>query len=290
MNRYKRFLVPTAAVLMAIVSCQKMERPALGDYPQDYTTVPTTPLRFFASFDSSAPEHSQINKRFRDSISDYPSFFPSSNVKVAPGVAGTAVSGGNLVYNNANDWGMSSSFTVAFWEKNNVPQTEPEWLFTLPSKDGWTASNFTAFVEHKGGGSTSTDAVVKLIWGVDADQWFEFTAGNGKMPGNLLNNEWHHMAFVYDETTSKLTYYVDGVALTGLPPVLTDVKKGGSPRGPAQFVNPTGFVVGGWSKHGGFGGSTDSWIQTWKGGLDQFRLYNKVLSATEIAALYNSRM
>jgi Concanavalin A-like lectin/glucanases superfamily len=290
MKRYNRLLIPTVVVLLAMVGCQKMKRPPLGDYPQDYTTVPTTPLRFFASFDSSAAEHSQINKRFRDSISDYPSFFPSSNVKVAPGITGTSVSGGNLVYNNANDWGASTSFTVAFWEKNTVPQSEPQWLFTLPSKDGWTASNFTAFVEHQGGGSTSSEAVVKLIWGVDADQWFEFTAGNGKMPGNLLNNEWHHLAFVYDETTSKLSYYVDGVALTGLPAGLTDVKKGGAPRGPAQFVNPVGFVVGGWSKHGGFGGSTDSWIQPWKGGLDQFRLYNKALSATEVAALFNSKM
>ena len=289
MKLYNRSLIATAIMLLAMVSCQKMERPPLGDYPQDYTTVPTTPLRFFASFDSSEAEHSQINKRFRDSISDYPSFFPSSNVKVVPGVTGTAESGGTVVYNNANDWGASSSFTVAFWEKNTVPQSEPQWLFTLPSKDGWTASNFTAYIEHQNAGSTSSDAVIKLIWGVDADQWFEFTGAN-KMPGNILNDQWHHLAFVYDETTSQLTYYVDGVALTGLPSNLTDVKKGGNPRGPAQFVNPVGFVVGGWSKHGGFGGAGDSWIQPWKGGLDQFRLYNKVLSATEVAALFNSKM
>lgn len=289
MKLFNRFLW-SAALIAGITSCQKMDRPALGEYPQDYTTTPTTPLRFFASFDSSKAEHSQINKRFRDSISDYPSFFPSSDVRVIPGVTGTAVSGGTLVYNNANDFGASSSFTVAFWEKNTVPQNEPQWLFTLPSKDGWTASNLTAFVEHQNGGSTATDAVVKVVWGPDADQWFEFTAANGKMPGNLLNNEWHHMAFVYDETTSKLTYYVDGQALTGLPAALTDVKKGGNPRGAAQFVNPVGFVIGGWSKHGGFGGSTDAWIQPWKGALDQFRLYNKALTATEVAALYNSKM
>ncbi|HEV8286823.1 MAG TPA: LamG domain-containing protein [Chitinophagaceae bacterium] len=275
--------------LMAVTSCQKMNRPALGDFPKDYTTTPTTPLRFFVPFDSSAPEHSQINKRFRDSISNYPSFFPSSDVKVVPGIKATAAGGGAVVYTSANDWGKSSSFTVAFWEKNTVPQNEPQWLFTLPSKDGWTNSNFTAYVEHQNAGSTSTNAVIKLVWGVDADQWFEFKDAN-KMPGNLLNNQWHHLAFVYDETTSKLAYYVDGVALTGLPSNLTDVKKGANPRGPAQFANPVGFVIGGWSKQGGFGGAQDSWIQPWKGGLDQFRLYNKALSATEVAALYNSKL
>ena len=289
MKIFNRFSI-LALTVTVVASCQKMDRPPLGEYPQDYTTTPTTELRFFTSFDSSSAEHAQINKRFRDSISNYPSFFPSSNVHVFPGITGTAVGGGPLVYTNANDWGASSSFTIAFWEKNNVPQNEPQWLFTLPSKDGWTASNFTAFVEHQNAGSTTSEAVIKFVWGVDADQWFEFTAGNGKMPGNLLNNEWHHMAIVYDETTSKLSYYVDGAQLTGLPPAVTDVTKGGAPRGPAQFVNPIGFVIGGWSKHGGFGGSTDSWIQPWKGNLDQFRLYNKVLTASEIAALYNAKM
>ena len=281
------FSIVTAGLVIS--SCQKMTRPALGDYPEDYTTTPTTPLRFFAPFDSTAPEHSQINKRFRDSISNYPSFFPNSNVTVVPGIKGTAENGGALVYNNANDWGKSNSFTVAFWEKNTVPQNEPQWLFTLPSKDGWAANNLTAFIDHQNTGSSTTEATVKLVWGPDADQWFEF-AGANRMQAPILNNQWHHLAFVYDETTSKLTYYVDGVALTGLPSSLTDAKKNGSPRGAAQFVNPVGFVIGGWSKHGGFGGSTDSWIQPWKGSLDQFRLYNKALSATEVAALFNSKL
>ena len=288
MKIFNRLLILIAVVLV-IASCQKMKRPPLGDYPQDYTTTPTTPLRFYANFDSSEAEQSQINKRFRDSISKYPSFFPSSNVKVIPGIRGTAEFGGSVVYNNANDWGNSTSFTVAFWEKNTVPQNEPQWLFTLPSKDGWTNSNFTAFVEHQNGGSTSTDMVIKLIWGVDADQWLEFVGPN-KMHGNLLNNQWHHLAFVYDQTTSKITYYVDGAALTGLPSNLTDIVKSGGPMGPAQFKTPTGFVIGGWAKHGGFGGAQDSWIQPWKGGMDQFRLYNKALSATEVAALYNSKL
>jgi len=274
---------------LVITSCQKMERPPLGDYPEDYTTTPATPLRFYVPFDSTLPEHSQINKRFRDSISNYPSFFPNSTVTVVPGIRGTAENGGSVVYNNANDFGQSKSFTVAFWEKNTVPQNEPQWLFTLPSKDGWAANNLTAFVEHQNGGSTATHAVVKIVWGPDADQWFEFVGAN-KMPGNLLNNQWHHLAFVYDETTSKFTYYVDGAALTGLPSNLTNAVKNGSPRGAAQFVNPVGFVIGGWSKHGGFGGSTDSWIQPWKGSLDQFRLYNKALSASEVAALFNSKL
>lgn len=285
MKLVNRIFLSLPAMMLLLASCQKMKRPELGDYPQDYTTVPTTPLRFFASMDSSAAEHSQINKRFRDSISNYPSFFPSSSVKVIAGAKGTAVSGGTLVYNNANDFGSAQSWTVAFWEKNTVPQNEPQWLFTLPSKDYWHNTALTAFIDHQNTGSDQNVATFKIIY---EDQWFEFVNAN-KMPGNLLNNQWHHIALVYDQTTSKLSYYIDGAALTGLPSNLTDVTKNGGPRGAAQFSQPVGFVVGGWSKHGGFGGAQDSWVQPWKGGLDQFRLYNKALSASEVAALYNSR-
>ncbi len=285
MKLVNRIFLSLPAMMLLLASCQKMKRPELGDYPQDYTTVPTTPLRFFASMDSSATEHSQINKRFRDSISNYPSFFPSSSVKVIAGAKGTAVSGGTLVYNNANDFGSAQSWTVAFWEKNTVPQNEPQWLFTLPSKDYWHNTALTAFIDHQNTGSDQNVATFKIIY---EDQWFEFVNAN-KMPGNLLNNQWHHIALVYDQTTSKLSYYIDGAALTGLPSNLTDVTKNGGPRGAAQFSQPVGFVVGGWSKHGGFGGAQDSWVQPWKGGLDQFRLYNKALSASEVAALYNSR-
>lgn len=284
-----RIQIAAIAVSLIMAGCQKIERPALGNYPKDVLVTPTTPLRFYANFDSTTTEHSQINKRLRDSISNYPSYFPSNDVGIISGVRGTAINHGPVVYTSANDWGSAKSFTIAFWEKNSVPQGEPQWLFTLPSKDGWTNSEFTAFVDHQGAGSTSSEAVVKFIWGSNADQWFEFK-GSNKMPGNILNNQWHHIVITYDETTSKLSYYVDGNALTGLPAAITDAKKGGNPRGSAQFVNPTGFIIGGWSKHGGLGGSQDSWIQTWKGGLDQFRLYNKVLTETEIAALYNSRL
>jgi hypothetical protein len=112
------------------------------------------------------------------------------------------------------------------------------------------------------------------------------------MPGNLLNNQWHHMAFVYDQTTSKVTYYVDGQAVPGLPASLTDLKKNGNPYGAIDFKNTYGFVVGGWNKNAdlGNGAPEDAWITPWQGGLDQFRLYNKALNASEITALFNSKL
>lgn len=98
------------------------------------------------------------------------------------------------------------------------------------------------------------------------------------------------MVFTYDAATSSLGYYVDGVPITGLPANLTTWLDGATPHGAMHLQNVSNFVLGGWNKHAGLSGPTDSWIQSWQGGLDQFRLYNKALTASEVLALYNSKL
>jgi hypothetical protein len=87
--------------------------------------------------------------------------------------------------------------------------------------------------------------------------------------------------------------YVDGVKATNVSAASsTWLDNGTTPHGAASFTNTYGFVLGGWNKHANLGNGApgDSWIQSWQGGLDQFRLYGKVLTDTEIQALYNSKM
>src|SRR5580765_6930817 len=119
--KYKSIKNLTLGFAFCVVcfSCQKMEQPALPpDYPQDNPVTPTTPLRFFLPFDSTSEAAKQINIRFADSISAYPSFFPDASTTYVPGVAGTAYQGsfGTFIhYLNANDWGKSTSFTISLW-------------------------------------------------------------------------------------------------------------------------------------------------------------------------------
>jgi hypothetical protein len=94
---------------------------------------------------------------------------------------------------------------------------------------------------------------------------------------------------VYDETTSKMTYYFDGAAVAA-PASATDVKNGGNPRGPVNLTASNNLVVGGWNKHAGLTGPTDGWISSFAGAIDQFRMYDKVLTATEVLALFNSKL
>src|SRR5512143_4234311 len=82
----KSTLLLAPVIAMGLSSCQKMSRPALGDYPKDVPVTPTTELRFYVPFDSTSPDDKQINIRFKDSISQYPSFFPDKSIGVANGV------------------------------------------------------------------------------------------------------------------------------------------------------------------------------------------------------------
>jgi hypothetical protein len=275
---------------MIITSCKKLGRPALGDYPTDDQVLPAGDLRFYVPFDFTSPE---FRYQVADSISANPSFFDATPLTIIPGVKGNAVKGKDqkgILFLNANDFKQAKSFTVSFWEKNTVPgDGKAQFVFSLPDKDYWHNSGMFLMFDHSGAGSTASGAVVKLAV---EDHWFEFTPGNGLMPGNLLDGNWHHFAVTYNETNSKLTWYVDGTALAGLPAGLTDWLDGATPHGGMKLNanSVSSFVLGGWNKHAGLPGPTDGWVQSWQGSLDQFRLYNKALSPAEIQTLFVGKL
>lgn len=268
-----------------LTSCQKMDRPALGEYQSDVPVIPTTPLRFYLPFDSTTTDAKQLNIRFADSISSYPSFFPDRSITYQEGIRGTSYMGANgvaLKYINTNDFNLATSFTVAFWIKRGV-NTRTEFLFGLQDDTyGWSHSSLFMMAEH----TTATEATVKV--GV-MDQWMEFVNAD-KLHKPMFDGNWHHWAMVYDETDSKMKYYFDGALVTGAPASATDVKNSGAPRGKLDLSKSTVLSIGGWGKHVGVPGPTDDWVGSYTGQMDQFRLYNKVLTATEIAELYNNKL
>lgn len=279
LNKISLKILAAVVTITGFTACQKMERPALGDYEADKLVAPTTPLRFYVNFDSTSADDSKLNQRFKDSISGYPSFFPDVSLTYGPGVHGTAYVGNgdkSLTYVNANDFMKSTSFTVAFWEKRNgVTGSDAEFVMSVPSAQGhWSNSAMLLIIDNKGAGTTADSAVIKLMVAEvgNGDHWFELTGAN-RMP-NILDNQWHHLAFAYDETTSNMSVYRDGALYKVLP---------WAGHGPIKFD---------WSKVTGFylGGKTTDWGKPFNGGLDQFRLYNKALSAAEVAALFNGKL
>lgn len=273
----------------AVSACQKMERPVLGEYPSDIPVTPATPLRFYVPFDSMSTDVSKkLSYRFADSISTYPSFPVNSDIGFSNGVRGTAYKGATgtaIKYVNANDLGSATSFSISMWIKQSAEAAtgRTEFYFSLVDDQyGWSHSALFMMIEH----ATTTAATLKV--GV-MDQWMEFPDGNQfKKP--ILDGNWHHLVLCYDEATSKMSYYFDGALVADAPASATDVKNGGAPRGKLNFSKSSFFVIGGWNAHVGLTGPTDDWVKSYTGALDQFRVYNKVLTASEIMGLYTGKL
>jgi hypothetical protein len=264
------------AVFGFISGCQKMNRPELGDFPKDNQVLPPGDLRFFVPFEGTNP----ISKwNMADSISKNPAF--TTSLTTVAGVSGKSFQGADgaaIKYLNANDIKNATSLTIAFWVKRAV-NNKTEFYFGLAAdaKDYWAESNLFMLVEH----GTATAATLKVYMD---DKWFEFPDGS-QFPRPLLDGNWHHLAIVYSEATSKMSYYFDG----GLVPAPASATTNSGQVGPIKFKSAGSLVIGGWNKHAGLGGPKDDWISSFPGGLDQFRLYNKALTASDIQALYNSK-
>lgn len=276
-NRFHLCLISAVLILLA-GSCQKKDRPKLGDYPKDkdptFPLYPGGPLKFYTAFDGSSTD------KLMNAVDSIRANFPSDNpLASVAGITGKAVQGDGtkaIKYPNANDFNVATSVTISMWVNNSVnPNTE--LYFSLVSKDYWHESAAFLLVEH----ATPTACTFKFAL---MDHWVEYNNQSFTKP--LFNGNWHHLAFTYDETTSTVKVYFDGTEVA-LPPGAAGNFTG---LGKLNLKNATNLVLGGWNKHASISGPTDAWISGFSGKMDQFRLYGKALTASEVLALYNSKL
>jgi len=292
MNKLKKLipvLLLATPIIFGLIGCDKLARPALPkDYSQDVPVTPTTSLRFYLPFDSTSEADKQINIRFKDSISNYPSFFPDPSTMAVPGVRGTAYQGSSstfLHYYNANDFGAATSFTISFWlnatiaEKNN---SNACGVMALASTSNFW-SEFAVYADNTTKGSSDS---MDLKFAFSADNsggntnWaFAGYTGNNRWPA-MYDGNWHHVAFTYDAAAKTGTLYRDGIQF--------DQKTGQSI---AFDGKASQFVVGGFQEAASVVDTYahNSWMAGFAGAIDQVRLYNAALSATDVAALYNNK-
>ena len=109
-----------------------------------------------------------------------------------------------------------------------------------------------------------------------------FDKGNGAnimADPNVSNGNWHHYAAVYDATTgpqmSSISFYKDGVFLSTLACTI------GSTTGvvSSSAVYPINIAK-----------VSDNNIRYFDGDLDDFYMYNRALTPTEVVALYNTNL
>ncbi len=271
---FKIFL-SLAMLIVVVSSCKKLDRPVLGDYPKD-ANPPGGPLNFYAAFDGST------TNPLMNAVDSIKATFPSVNpLTSTTGISGKAVMGVEgkaLYYPATNDFNKATSFSIAFWLKNVAQAGRTEFLFSLVDDSyGWHHS--AAFVLVEGQTATKTTMKFGLM-----DQWLE-----GTFQKPLFDGSWHQIVYSYDQSTSKMSYFFDGAPVDAMTPTQTDVKSNGGPRGAIDFSKAYSLILGGWNKHAGAQGPGDDWIKNYSGAMDQFRLYKKALSASEVAALYASK-
>lgn len=254
-------------------SCQKMERPEMVIIPDD-TAKLNGPLQRFFAFENSTI----------DSIQEGTG--TATGISYADGVKGKAYKGsatGQIEYASAGKLADMKSFTVAFWMNTEKHDGGAQCVFMMPNTEDFWGNLFMTIEAN----TSATDNTMLAKFNF-AGNWVEFSGNNGVNRLPDMYGKWKHLAFTYDETTSKFAAYLDGVKLN-LPASATDRKNGSNPLGPLAFKNVSKFVIGGYQQHIGIKAPADSWMLHYTGMLDQFRIYTRTLSDAEINTLYTSK-
>jgi hypothetical protein len=211
----------------------------------------------------------------------------ANTTSTTAGISGNAMQGGGLnyvTYTKPNNWiSTSQSFSLSFWfklngqTKNNAGTNGPEYIFSIPSSNGhWSGGQTLLFFETN---STGTQIKFPVVAADMTDTWFVWEGGNA-IPG-IADNSWKHCALVYDASTSKMTLYINGVANA------ITAQWGTHGNINMNETTATSFRLGAGPQD--INGS-DNWLgSTWKGGLDQFRLFNAALSASDVKSIFDAK-
>lgn len=295
MIRYKTSLLGLLTILglaLAITSCQKLYRPPLGEIFEDPDPPAFNPLKALWAFENNVTDQGESG------------FSATTNgITYVAGNKGQAINFGTNGYVLVKTDGDTTkhpngyigipkdtilnlgSFTISFWM--NVPgpiQDGAQGVFSFSnSKEFW--GNFDMFLENHSKAGDPSEVFIKMHMFNDGaanrEQWIE---GDGlKIPGVL--GKWTHIAVTYNAADAKMTVYKDGAQVN------TRNLDGGN-YGPIKFKDFNGLVLGNHqfqttpslTNHG-----PEGWATSLKGPMDQFRIYNRPLSAGEITTLFNSK-
>ena len=279
------------AFSIALFSCQKFERPPLN-LVLDPTPPPYESLKSFWAFENNLTDQGE-NK-----LTATP-----SNVSYVAGINGQALkigAGGYVLFKAVGDKvtypnGFTSlsvdtlvnlgSYTLAFWMNGVGPFTDgAQGLFSISNKNQFWG-NLDLFLENYNNAASPNEAFLKIHMFNDnrpggGEQWNEL-----KIPN--VFNKWTHIAVTYNAGTSQLSVYADGQ-----PTSISNKVLDGGNYGKLKFKDFNGMVLGNHAfqttpsltNHG-----PEPWAKSFNGAFDQFRIYNRALTAAEVLDLFTTK-
>lgn len=267
--------VSAIAMVFTITSCQK------GFDEKSYAPVKPLPTyNGYASSNAINPDNLVAYWAFNNSLIDSVSKTAgvANGTSFAAGVAkGTGLQGALNSYVLADASPALAnlhSFTLSVWVNTPPPSTGIIGFFSLANTTNFWG-NMDMFFEN---GSDNTNGKLRFhISQAGNDNTFAVD----NVPN--LFNKWVNITFTYSETDGKCTVYVNGNSVAS--------GTAGSLTGPLTFTNVGKVVIGcvQFMTTPSQTSATDAqgWASFNTGGTDQVRVYNKVLSAGKVSALYN---
>ena len=196
------------------------------------------------------------------------------------------------------------TFSISLWAKlvPNTPATTdaPEQMvFQLDGSGDWVWGNLF-LLQHRNW-PESDNAQDKnyaqmdcYFWKDDAAAW-KGQRGNGWFL-DVTAPQWRHIICTYSNTTSEFHVYVNGIHVTAFDGseymgVQRKQEEDGAPLGDLKFVNAQNLAIGAWcNRLKGTDLLEDAWASPYKGQLDEFRIYDRALTAAEAKNLYDAEV
>lgn len=197
------------------------------------------------------------------------------------------------------------TFSFSVWLKqipNTIATTDaPEQMvFHLDGKGDWIWGNLF-LLQHRNWpeGATERDRNFAemdcYFWKDDAEAW-KGQRGSGWFV-DVTAPQWRHIICTYDNTTSKFHVYVNGIHVTAFDGTeymgVNRWQRDGQdlPLGDLKFNDPQKFAIGAWcDRLAGTALQDDAWASPFKGLIDELRIYDRALTATEAKALYDAEI
>jgi len=219
---------------------------------------------------------------------------------------GTAAANSGLLYALPTGHKLRdlNAFTFAVWVKtapNTVATGEaPEQMvFQLDGRDGDIWGNFAFLQKRNLPEQTNPDfrdfgQMQTFFFKEDAADWHGQFVGDWWL--DVTSTQWRHIICAYDNVTSKFSAYVNGVHVTrhdGTPYAAADRTQGedGPPFGALKFKGAANFAIGAWAeKLMGKALLEDDWAASYRGQMDELRIYDKALTAAEAKELYDKEV
>lgn len=196
----------------------------------------------------------------------------ASGISFVTGKIGQAVQVKNRGYINSNVTNTIAnlkSFTMVCWIQQPTSLANSPTTFMPFSLDkagySWEQTKFFMLFDRPDNASNTLGKICLM------DQWFD----KGQVWPRMLDGDWHQMAISFDGTSGALRVYVDGSLLP------QSSNHSFAPQN--NFGAADSFSLGGPNDATN---TANGWMNSLSGNLDEFRVFNKVLTADEIMSLY----